>query len=58
MTSLSVIWLSFLIESQPVPPNCVEAPTAMPARGCGAVVVPKPGAPLPVEKTGVVRVLL
>ena len=33
MTSLSVIWEAFLIESQPVPPNWVDAPTAMPVNG-------------------------
>src|SRR6185295_16756567 len=55
-TSASTIWLSFWIESQPVPPNCVDAPTLIPTSGAGFVVVPKPGPPLPVEKIGVVRV--
>src|SRR5215211_766437 len=58
MTSLSVTWLRRAIESQPVPPNWVDAPTLIPADGPGDVVVPKPGAPLPVENTGVVRVPL
>src|SRR5215212_7661986 len=53
-TSLSGMFASFATESQPVPPNCVEAPTAMPLNGRGAVCVPYPGAPLPVEKIGVV----
>src|SRR3954447_6145653 len=40
MTSLSTTWLMREIESQPVPPNCVEAPTMMPADGAGEVLVP------------------
>ena len=54
-TSLSLTWLYLVIESQPVAPYCVEAPTFTPVTGAGGVVVPKPGAPLPVEKTDVVR---
>ena len=42
------------IESHPVAPNCVEAPTLMPVTGDGPVTVPKPGAPLPLEKIWVV----
>ena len=38
-----------------MPPNCVDAPTAIAAVGDGGAVVPKPGAPLPVENSGVVR---
>src|SRR6188508_882348 len=53
-TSLSLTWLYLVIESQPVAPYCVDAPTFTPETGAGGVVVPKPGAPLPVEKTGVV----
>src|SRR5829696_1151580 len=55
MTSLYTIWRAYLIESQPVPPNCVEAPTLMPLYGDGEVTVPKPGAPFPVEPNIVVR---
>jgi hypothetical protein len=40
MTSSSTTWPIFAIESQPVAPNCVDAPTLMPARGAGGVVVP------------------
>jgi hypothetical protein len=53
--SLSVTWLCLVIESQPVAPNWVEAPTLMLVTGAGGVVVPRPGPPLPVENTGVVR---
>src|SRR5215207_6842571 len=40
ITSLSGTWPIRAIESQPVPPNCVEAPTAIPAIGDGGAVVP------------------
>jgi hypothetical protein len=52
---LSLTWLYLVIESQPVAPNWVDAPTLTPVTGAGGVVVPKPGAPLPLENTGVVR---
>ena len=35
--------------------TCRHAPTFTPVTGAGGVVVPNPGAPLPVEKTEVVR---
>ena len=40
ITSLSGTWPMRAIESQPVPPNCVEAPTLTPDTGDGDVVVP------------------
>src|SRR5262245_6793224 len=58
ITSSSVTWLMRSTESQPVPPNWVDAPTLIAAAGLGGVTVPKPGAPLPVENSGVVRWLL
>jgi len=48
-TSLSLTWLYFVIESHPVAPYCVEAPTLTPETGEGGDVVPNPGPPLPVE---------
>src|SRR3954454_11922739 len=39
-TSLSGMFASFATESQPLPPNCVDAPTEMPLNGRGAVAVP------------------
>src|SRR5215468_10294527 len=40
MTSSSVSWPIRAMESQPVAPNCVEAPTLIPALGDGPVTVP------------------